>query len=87
MYLMSAPAMNAFSPAPGQHDAADGVVARDPFQGIAQGVRRFDVERVQRIRAIHGDDRDAALAADADAHATATLPRRNSTISAVGPRA
>ena len=82
MYLMSAPATNAFSPAPVSTTARTSSSARELAQAVAQLGQRLDVERVERVLAVDRDDGDRAVAGDVDAHA-GTAPLRKSTISVV----
>ena len=82
MYLMSAPATNAFSPAPVSTTARTSGVGRELAQPVAQLGERLDVERVERVLPVDGDDGHRAVACDLDAQA-GTAPLRKSTISVV----
>ena len=85
MYLMSAPAANARSPAPVSTTTRTAGVARQLLEPIPELRQRLDVERVQRLGPVDRDEGDAVLApVDPDGYATGTLSRRNSTISRVG---
>ena len=49
-----------------QHDGADGRVAGAAEPGLAEVPRRLDVQRVEALAAVDGDDADRAVALDAD---------------------
>ena len=83
MYLMSAPATNALSPAPGEHDDVRRVVLGELAQPVAELGQRLDVERVERLLPVDRDDGDRVAAVDEHAQA-GTAPRMKSTISVVG---
>ena len=69
MYLMSAPATNAFSPAPVRTTTRTSVVVRAAREAVAQLGERRDVERVQRVLAVDRDDGDAVVALRRGRHA------------------
>jgi hypothetical protein len=52
----------------GEHDDAYARVGRSLFEPAAQGLRVLHVERVQRVRPVHGDDRDTVVALEVNAH-------------------
>src|SRR5262249_24587964 len=66
----------------GEDDRAHVVVAGDVLQTVAQLRQRLDVERVERLLPVDGEDCDRRIAADAD-QLTGTFPLRKSTISLV----
>ena len=68
MYLMSAPATNACSPAPVSTTTRADASSRSSQQPVAQLGQRRQVERVQRVRPVDGDDRDRRLERDPDRH-------------------
>ena len=57
--LISEPAQNAFSPAPGDDDRADGVVPFQLVQGLYQALRHLQRDQVER-RVVQGQLRDAS---------------------------
>ena len=59
MYLMSAPAANAFSPAPVNTTARTASSAASSRQTVSELAQRVDVERVERGLTIDRDDGDA----------------------------
>ena len=67
MYLMSAPAAKARSPAPVTTTTRACGVLRELTQVVAQRGQRVDVEGVQRVGAVDSQDGDAALARQVDA--------------------
>ena len=62
MYLMSAPATKARSPAPVSDDDARGVVLGELAQPVAELGQRLDVERVERLLPVDRDDGDRFVA-------------------------
>src|SRR6058998_1547694 len=64
----------------GEDHCADVVVRGGVAQSIAQLGQRGDVQRVERVLPVDGDDGDRARAVDAD-QVTGTFPLRKSTIS------
>jgi hypothetical protein len=46
----------------GHDHAADGAVALDRHEGVVERVERLAVERVARLGAVHGEDREGAVA-------------------------
>src|SRR5829696_1463880 len=70
-------------PGAGEDDHACVGVLRELAEAVAERLERLDVERVERVLAVDGDDRDAAFLPDDD-QLTGTLARRNSTISPIG---
>src|SRR5262249_45242111 len=65
-----------------EDDGAHVVVAGDVLQTVAQLRQRLDVERVERLLPVDGEDCDCRIAADVD-QLTGTFPLRKSTISLV----
>ena len=84
MYLMSAPAANAFSPPPVRTMTRTLVVVTELGQAVAELGERRDVERVHRLGTIECEDGDRVLAIEADGYETGTFSLRKSTISPVG---
>ena len=58
--MMPAPAANAFSPRPGQHDGARAIVHAELEESVAQFRERRDVEHSECLLAIDGDYGDSA---------------------------
>ena len=57
--LMSEPAQNAFSPAPVRIATRTCAIVRDLLPDLAEPLLRRNVERIQRLRPVDGDDRNA----------------------------
>ena len=70
MYLMSAPATNARSPAPVRTTTRAELVVGELAQPVAELGQRLDVERVERVLPVDRDDGDRVAGAS-----TRTLTR------------
>ena len=84
MYLISAPATKAFSPAPVRITTRVSSSPGSSSRAVAELSQGCDVESVQRLLPVDRDDGDAVFALDLDQ--PGTLPLRKSTISLVERR-